>query len=139
MTARMIPPGLIPMVLAAAGVVALAAPEAQAQRISPMPAGSFVRFCDSPSNGGQKICDAYITGMADSFALMQKLSASSGDGASKTSQSICVPVTATGESMRGMVVSWIASHKDKLRNKVGEVVYTALHESYPCDATKSGN
>ena len=135
MTARM-----LTLVLAAGAATALAAPQAQAQRISPMPAGSFVRFCNSPSNGGQKVCDAYITGMADSFALMQKLSQGSSDGSSKNlGQSICVPVTATGESMRGMVVSWIASHKDKLRNKVGEVVYTALHESYPCDSAKSGN
>ncbi len=133
MTARM-----ITRVLAACGAIAVAAPQAQAQRISPMPAGSFLRFCNSPSNGGQKICDAYITGMADSFALMQKLSAADG-GSSAASRSICVPITASGESMRGMVVSWIASHRDKLRNKVGEVVYTALHESYPCDSAKSGD
>ena len=121
-----------------AGALALLSPHAQAQRISPMPAGNFLRFCNSPANGGQKICDAYITGMADSFALVQKLSSEQGDGQSKSAQSICVPTTATGASMRGMVVSWLASHKDRLRNKVGEVVYTALHDSYPCDATKSG-
>lgn len=120
--------------VAALGAVALAAPEAHAQRLSPMPAGNFMRFCSTPANGGQKVCDAYITGMADSFALAQALSPEA-----STAKSICVPTETTGTAMRQTVVSWIGNHKDRLRNKVGEVVYTALHESYPCSATKSGS
>ncbi len=121
-------------VLAVAGCalsLSLAGP-ARAQRVSPMQAGRFVQFCNSPRNGGQQICDAYITGMADSFALMQHL------GAAPGKSDICVPRTATGSTMRGMVLSWIDSHKERLRDQVGEVVYTALHDSFPCDGAKAG-
>ena len=109
-----------------------AAAPARAQRVSPMQAGRFVQFCNSPRNGGQQICDAYITGMADSFALMQKL------GADQGKSGICVPRSASGATMRGMVVSWIDGHRDRLRDQVGEVVYTALHDSFPCDGAKPG-
>ena len=105
---------------------------AQAQRVSPMQAGRFVQFCTSPRNGGQQICDAYITGMADSFALMQKL------GTEQGKSGICVPRTASGSAMRGMVLSWIDGHKERLRDQVGEVVYTALHDSFPCDGGRPG-
>ncbi len=105
---------------------------ARAQRVSPMQAGRFVQFCNSPRNGGQQICDAYITGMADSFALMQKL------GAGQDKSAICVPRTASGSSMRGMVVSWIGGHRERLRDQVGEVVYAALHDSFPCDGARPG-
>ncbi len=105
---------------------------AQAQRVSPMQAGRFVQFCTSPRNGGQQICDAYITGMADSFALMQKL------GAEQGKSGICVPRTASGSAMRGMVLSWIDGHKERLRDQVGEVVYTALRDSFPCDGGRPG-
>ena len=125
------------LALTAFGIVALQAPLAQAQRISPMQAGNFARFCSTPSNGGQKICDAYITGMADSFALAKALSAG-GDGQGKVVQAMCVPTSVSGDAMRSAVVSWMSSHRDKLHSKVSEVVFTALHESYPCDASKSG-
>ncbi len=121
-------------VLAVAGCalsLSLAGP-ARAQRVSPMQAGRFVQFCDSPRNGGQQICDAYITGMADSFALMQKL------GAAQDKTGICVPRTASGAAMRGMVISWIGGHRERLRDQVGEVVYTALHDSFPCGGAKPG-
>ncbi len=122
------------VLLAACGAAALSAPAAHAQRISPMVAGRFVQFCNAP-RGGQQVCDAYISGMADSYALVQKTARTSG-GAIKPD--ICVPTSTSGAAMRGMVVSWIEAHKDRMSNKVGEVVYLALHDSYPCDAAKSG-
>ncbi len=117
------------------GAAALSAPAAHAQRISPMVAGRFVQFCNAP-RGGQQVCDAYISGMADSYALVQKTARTSNGGAIKPD--ICVPTSTSGAAMRGMVVSWIEAHKDRMSNKVGEVVYLALHDSYPCDASKSG-
>lgn len=123
------------LLLVAGGTAALSASAAQAQRISPMMAGRFAQICNS-ARGGQEICDAYITGMADSYALVQKTARISGGGQIKPD--ICVPVDTTGPAMRGRVVSWIDGHKDRMRNKVGEVVYLALHDSYPCDAAKPG-
>ena len=126
------------LVLAACGLAALAAPQARAQRASPMPASRFVQICNSPRGGGQQICDAYITGMADSFALMQAMASKSADGQIKFNPLICIPRTTTGEAMRGMVISWLGGHREKLRSQVGEVVFLALHDSYPCDAMKPG-
>ena len=128
MTGRM-----IALLLVAGGSVALSAPAARAQRISPMVAGRFAQICGSP-RGGQSICDAYISGMADSYALVQKTARTTGDAQIKPD--ICVPVDTTGPAMRDRVVSWIRAHQDRMRNKVGEVVYLALHDSYPCDAAR---
>lgn len=129
MTARM-----VALLLAAGGGIALSAPAAQAQRISPLVAGRFAQICGSKARGGQEICDAYISGMADGYALVQKTGRVSGAGQIKPD--ICVPTDTTGPAMRGKVVSWIQAHQDRMRNKVGEVVYLALHDSYPCDAAK---
>ncbi len=114
--------------------LSLAAPAARAQRVSPMPAGRFMQFCGAPR--GQQICDAYITGMADSFALVQKLPGGSGEDARKAG--ICVPASTNGAAMRGVVVAWIGGHRDMLQKQVGEVVYQALHESYRCGAGGAG-
>ena len=121
-------------VLAVAGCalsLSLAAP-AGAQRVSPMQAGRFVQFCDSPRNGGQQICDAYITGMADSFALMQHL------GGDQGKSGICVPRPAAGAALGGLGGSGGGGHKERLRDQVGEVVYAALHDSFPCDGARPG-
>ena len=115
-----------------AAALLLSTATAHAQRVSPMQAGKFLQYCRSPSKGGLLICDAYITGMADSFALIQKLPGGSGSDARKTG--ICVPPTASGESMRRAVMSWLGAHQDMLRKQVGETVYQALHDSYPCGA-----
>lgn len=115
-----------------AAALLLSAGAAHAQRVSPMPAGKFLQYCRSSSKGGVLICDAYITGMADSFALIQKLPGGSSSDSRKAG--ICVPRTASGESMRRAVMSWLGSHQDMLHKQVGETVYQALHETYPCSA-----
>lgn len=125
----------IAVVLAASGV-ALAAPQAWAQRASPMQAGRFLQICSTPR--GQQICDAYITGMADSFALVEAMAAKSTDGQVKLKPVICIPRQTTGEAMRGAVVSWLSAHKDRLHSQVGETVYQALHDSYQCNGESLG-
>ena len=114
---------------ACVSTAALALP-AQAQRVSPMPAGRFMQLCTSSSRGGVEICDAYITGMADSFALMQKLRG--GSGGNPSGQGVCVPGDTAGSEMRRRVVAWARGHRDRMRGQVGEVVYQALHDSFPC-------
>ncbi len=108
------------------------APPAHAQRVSPMLAGRFMQFCASSNRAGQEVCDAYITGMADSFALMQKLAGASGGTA--PSAGVCVPESATGAAMRDRVVAWARGHRQMMGKQVGEVVYQALHASFPCGA-----
>ncbi|WP_428390647.1 Rap1a/Tai family immunity protein [Lichenicoccus sp.] len=115
-----------------AAALLLSAGAAHAQRVSPMQAGRFAQYCRSPRNGGQQICDAYITGMADSFALIQKLPGGSSGDLRKAG--ICVPRTASGAAMRQAVMSWLGSHQNMLGKQVGETVYYALHDTYPCGA-----
>ena len=119
-------------VLIALATVASAWSPVQAQRVSPMQAGKFMRFCVAQQRGGTEICDAYITGMADSFALIQKLPGGAGADAQKAG--ICVPRAVSGAAMRQRVVEWARAHRDQMGKQVGEVVYQAMHDSYPCGA-----
>ncbi|NHN88893.1 Rap1a/Tai family immunity protein [Acetobacter conturbans] len=105
---------------------------AMAQRISPMTAGSFGRICTRPA--GAQICDAYISGLADAGALAKINDRNEGDA--NAPAGFCVPQTETGVSMRGKVISWLKAHKDALQKPVGESVFMALHDAYPCAASK---
>ncbi len=118
------------LLLASACAFACVSTAAHAQRVSPMPAGKFLQICSSPR--GSQVCDAYITGMADSFALLQSV-ADKSDGAVKLKPQICIPRTTSGAAMRDSVVSWLKGHQDRLHAQVGESVYEALHTSFPCN------
>lgn len=119
------------VLVAVAGLSALAS-TASAQRISPMTAGNFGRICTS--RGGAQICDAYITGMADAGALSKINAVNNGDASAQAG--FCIPQSTTGTDLRSKVVSWLKAHKDELSKPVGETVFVALHESYPCGTGK---
>ncbi|MFT8670692.1 Rap1a/Tai family immunity protein [Acetobacter orientalis] len=103
-----------------------------AQRISPLQTGNFARICSKPA--GASICDAYITGVADAGALAKINDKNEGDAAAPAG--FCVPTTETASVMRGKVVAWLKDHSDSLSKPVGESVFRALHDSYPCSAKK---
>ncbi|GAN68985.1 Rap1a/Tai family immunity protein [Acetobacter orleanensis] len=112
---------------------ALLAPDlAQAQRISPMQTGNFARICSRPA--GATACDAYITGLADAMALSKINDRNEGDPSAPTG--FCVPTSENGAAMRGKVLTWLKAHSDALSKPVGESVFKALHDSYPCSAAK---
>ncbi|WP_408737050.1 Rap1a/Tai family immunity protein [Acetobacter fallax] len=108
----------------------VAAADANAQRVSPMKAGNFGRICSRPA--GAQVCDAYISGVADAGALGKVNNRNEGDP--KASAGFCIPQTESGVAMRGKVVSWLKAHQDVLDKPVGEGVFMALHDSYPCGA-----
>lgn len=114
-------------VLAAGLFVASAA---EAQRVSPMRAGNFGRICSRAAS--VQTCDAYISGMADAGALAKVNDRNQGDA--KAPAGFCIPQAETGTAMRGKVVSWLKEHKDVLEKPVGEAVFMALHDAYPCAA-----
>nr|WP_321984515.1 Rap1a/Tai family immunity protein [uncultured Lichenicoccus sp.] len=118
------------LLLATACALAYASPASRAQRVSPMQAGKFLQICSSPR--GAQICDAYITGMADSFALIQSV-ADKSDGTVKLKPQICIPRATAGAAMRDSVVSWLKGHQDRLHSQVGESVYEALRTAFPCN------
>ena len=131
MTAR-----TIVLALSVCGASVLAAPHAAAQRVSPMMAGKFAQICTTPRLGGNLVCDAYISGMADTLALSQQAARNNGDQQFKLD--VCIPSETTGPGMRDKVLSWLRGHRDRLRSPVGEVVYAALRDSYPCNGGKPG-
>ncbi|WP_338077518.1 Rap1a/Tai family immunity protein [Acetobacter oeni] len=105
---------------------------ADAQRISPMKAGNFGRICSRPA--GAEVCDAYISGVADAGTLAKINDRNEGDP--KAPAGFCIPQTEAGAAMRGKVISWLKAHQNVLDKPVGESVFMALHDSYPCS---SGN
>lgn len=119
-------------VLIALGGVLLAPAAAHAQRISPMQAGNFARVCSK--SAGASVCDAYITGMADAGALAKINDKNEGDA--NAPAGFCIPASENAASMRSKVISWLKGHSDSLSKPVGESVFRALHDSYPCSATK---
>ncbi|QEO18319.1 Rap1a/Tai family immunity protein [Acetobacter vaccinii] len=111
--------------------VAICAPGlAQAQRVSPMKAGNFARICARAT--GHSVCDAYLSGLADGVSL-SKISARN-EGDANAPAGFCVPVQETTDAMRAKVLTWLKAHTDALNKPVGESIFTALHDSYPCSA-----
>ncbi|MCH4089837.1 Rap1a/Tai family immunity protein [Acetobacter sp.] len=108
-----------------------AADAAMAQRVSPMTSGNFGRICTRPA--GASVCDAYISGVADAGALAKINDRNEGDP--NAPAGFCVPATETSATMRGKVITWLKAHKDVLQKPVGEGVFAALHDSYPCAAS----
>lgn len=112
----------------------LASSAAQAQRVSPLTGASFGRICTRTGPAGAQTCDAYITGMADAVALAKVNERNQGDANAPTG--FCIPQTETGAAMRGKVLSWLKAHEEALKKPVGEGVFMALHEAYPCGGAK---
>lgn len=114
--------------LLGAALAAVLPASAMAQRVSTLQGGRFLELCSrAPSVA---ICDAYLSGLADSVALTHVYDRNEGDKAAPTG--FCIKPGVTSAEMRGHVVSWLRTHTDQLSKPVGELAFTALHESYAC-------
>lgn len=126
----LIAPKIAPVI--ALGGALLAPGLAHAQRISPMQTGSFARICSRPATA--PTCEAYITGVADAVTLSKINARNEGDPSAPAG--FCVPMSENGATMRGKVLVWLKAHSDALSKPVGESVFKALHDSYPCSGAK---
>jgi Rap1a immunity proteins len=116
------------LLLAASLAVCLPAGAAMAQRVSPLQGGRFLELCSrAPSVA---TCDAYLSGLADAVALTHAYDSNKGDKAAPTG--FCIAPGVTSPEMRSHVVTWLRAHHDQLASPVGGLVFTALHDSYPC-------
>ncbi|ATU72431.1 hypothetical protein CFR78_14070 [Komagataeibacter rhaeticus] len=113
--------------------VGLPAAHASAQRVSRMTGEQLGSLCTKPAGTG--ICDAYISGVADSAALAHLFERNAEKDAKDISAFCIAPATPTAD-MRTKVVGWMKDHRDTLSRPAGEAVFTALHESYPCGGGK---
>ncbi|MFT9215718.1 MAG: Rap1a/Tai family immunity protein [Acetobacter malorum] len=120
------------LALIALGGALLAPTLVHAQRISPMQAGNFVRVCSRTA--GATVCDAYITGVADAVALSKINDRNEGDASAPAG--FCVPTSENGAAMRVKVLAWLKAHSEAMSKPVGESVFKALHDSYPCSGAK---
>nr|WP_298798854.1 Rap1a/Tai family immunity protein [uncultured Acetobacter sp.] len=118
--------------LIALGGALLAPTLAHAQRISPMQTGNFLRLCTRAA--GATVCDAYITGMADAVSLSKINDRNEGD--SSAPAGFCVPTSENGAAMRVKVLAWMKTNSEAMSKPVGESVFKALHDSYPCSVKK---
>lgn len=110
-------------------------PHAYAQRITQIKAGNFLKLCKSQTT--VKICDAYISGLADSAALSSVYEKNEGDV--KTPIGFCIAPSVSGKEMINKVGAWLSNHPDWLSKPLGAAVFTALHEAYPCNPTTGGS
>jgi len=113
------------------GAVGLCSGGAQAQRLSPMTAEKFGRICTSEK--GAALCDAYISGVSDAAALAHLNDRSEGAAAPAA---FCVPANTPTPEMRTKVVAWLKGHKAVWSKPVGESVFAALHDAYPCGGAR---
>ena len=104
--------------------------QARAQRKTPMPTDSFARIPTRQT--GHSLCDAYLSGLADGATLSKLNSKAAGDTGAVAA--CCVPVSETTASIRDKVLIWLKAHTDALSHPVGESIFKALHDTYPCGA-----
>lgn len=114
-----------------AGVLAVPT-VAHAQRLAPMKAGALGKMCSSSAS--RTACDAYLSGLTDGVTLAQINAHNTGDASAPTG--FCVPASEDIAAIRTKVLTWLKAHSDSLGKPVGESVFTALHDSYPCDVKK---
>ncbi|GAB6966221.1 hypothetical protein JCM25156A_02580 [Komagataeibacter kakiaceti JCM 25156] len=117
------------LALASAMAVALPVAQASAQRVSRIDGNRLGAMCTKAGSTG--LCDAYISGIADSVTLAH-LFERNAEKDSKDVAAFCIAPSVDTADMRGKVVSWMKAHRDGLNRPAGEVVFTALHDSYPC-------
>lgn len=126
----------IAFLLAGFGLMAASgASNALAQRVTPLQASKFLEYCKNPK--GLKMCDAYISGIADSVAYSKTFSKSQGDASAPAG--FCIATNVSGKEMRDKTIAWMSSHSDKLAQPAGAAVFTALHDAYPCNSQKNGS
>ncbi|RFD20408.1 hypothetical protein DY926_05985 [Komagataeibacter melaceti] len=117
------------LALGCAMAVALPVAQASAQRVSRIDGNRLGSMCTKPASTG--LCDAYISGIADSVTLAH-LFERNAEKDSKDVPAFCIATSVDTADLRGKVVSWMKAHRDGLNRPAGEVVFTALHDSYPC-------
>ncbi|AXY22952.1 MULTISPECIES: Rap1a/Tai family immunity protein [Komagataeibacter] len=121
------------LALACAMAASMPVAQAYAQRVSRLDGTQLGSLCTKAASAG--VCDAYISGIADSAALAH-LFERNAEKDTKDVAAFCIAPATPIADMRGKVVSWMKDHRDGLSRPAGEVVFTALHESYPCGGSK---
>ena len=101
---------------------------AHAQRVSRITAGALAQICNDMRQ--EKLCDAYIAGVADGLAGAKHFDsqAAAGGGAGDT----CIPQITSTTTLRSTVRDYLNAHPDMRGKPAAVPVVDALHGAYPC-------
>ena len=108
------------------------------QRFSRLDGTTLLQICTSSEASRIESCTAYVSGLADSVAVYQKLRPSSGPATARLPNYICINADVTGVQLREIVVRWLLSHSDRGSSQATGLVLNALFAEYPCGSGQHG-
>ncbi len=112
--------------------LACAAPlAAHAQRVSNVTGANLLGHCTSAQFSQVQNCEAYLDGVADTFAGMMKFGPKDPQG-KPLAASICIPAKVTGRDLRLLVIHGLQQEPALQSRQAVEAVQPILHHAYPC-------
>ncbi len=113
-------PALASVLVATTGV-------ADAQRVSRITAGQLAQICGDMRQ--EKLCDAYIAGVADGLAGAKHFDTQAAGG---DAGDTCIPQIVSTTTLRSTVRDYLNSHPDMRGKPAAVPVVDALHGAYAC-------
>ena len=116
--------------LVAASVLAigLMTPLAHAQRVSKITGEKLLQTCSA--SRGKLVCEAYISGVADGIARMEKdMTRAQGQSFAGAT---CIPTETTITQLHSTVVSYLRAHPETQSGPAAIPAFDALHDAFPC-------
>jgi hypothetical protein len=92
---------------------------AHAQRISKVNGSRLLTLC-SGGAGRTSECDAYLSGVADAYAVAGKPGG------------VCIPLPVTGVQLRLVATKYLHDHPQDLERPAGEIASHAFMAAFPC-------
>jgi hypothetical protein len=90
---------------------------AHAQRISKVNGSKLLTLCTA---GRTTECDAYLSGVADAYAMVGKAGG------------VCIPLPVTGVQLRLVVTKYLHDHPQELELPAGAIAGHAFTAAFPC-------
>lgn len=112
--------------------LAYAAPlAAHAQRVSNVTGANLLGYCTSPQFSRVQNCEAYLDGVADTFAGFMKFGPKDPQG-KPLAAPICIPPKVTGRDLRLLVIQGLQQQPALQSRPAVEAIEPILHHAYPC-------
>lgn len=106
---------------------------AAAQRMSKITGKQLLASCSASQFSSAKVenCEAYLDGVADTFAGFMKFGPKDAHGKSLAAV-ICIPPEVTAKSLRLDVIRGLQDHPELQSRLAVEAVQRILRQAYPC-------
>ena len=104
---------------------------AAAQRVSNVTGANLLSYCTNPQFSRVQNCEAYLDGVADTFAGFMKFGPK--DAAGKPlSAPVCIPPRTTSRDLRLLVIHELQQQPALQCREGVEAVEPLLHPAFPC-------